>query len=462
MMLKHITSISLVFAFNFMSYSQTLTLKDALNRTVNQYDKIKAKQELVSASAQNTIFQKQLYLPDFTLSAQQSVGTINAQHGTMYAYSGLASAATSMPLAEQNWNTAFGSLYLANINWNLFTFGRIKSQIQLAGKSEQKTKADLQQEIFQQQIKTAAAYLNLLASQRVKEVQTRNWERAKVFFEITEARAKSGLIPEVDAQLAKAEVSNAKSLQIKAHDKELEFSKQLAVLLNDDFKLYELDSQYSTTVPNQILEYKDKNVSTHPYLVFQQSKIDESIQLSKTFRANKRPNLSAFGVIQGRGSGFDYNYAQDQSAYTSNYFKGVGIDRGNYLLGLSLSWNVTNLFRANTKLKEQQFLTNSLQYQLEAQQKELNVLADQAYRQLTNAFENYKEAKVQVEATEMAYKQHTALYKNGLTNLIDFTQALYSLNRAEIEYEIAQNNVWQAMLLLASAKGDINILIPNL
>lgn len=90
MKLKFIASISLIFAFNFLSYSQTLTLKEALGRTANQYDKIKAKQELVSASTQNTIFQKQQYLPDFTLSAQQSLGTINAQHGTMYAFSGLA------------------------------------------------------------------------------------------------------------------------------------------------------------------------------------------------------------------------------------------------------------------------------------------------------------------------------------------------------------------------------------
>lgn len=460
MKLKFIASVSLAIAFNSVGYSQTLTLQDALNRTVNQYDKIKAKQEIVSASALNTTFQKQHYLPDFTLSAQQSFGTINANHGTMYAQSGLASAATSMPLAEQNWNAAFGSLYFANVNWNFFTFGRIKSQVELAGKSEQKAKADVKQEIFQQQIKTSAAYLNLLASQRVKEVQVRNWERAKVFHEMTQARAKSGLIPEVDAQLAKAEVSNAKSLQLKAYDKELEFSKQLAVLLNEDFKLYELDSLYSSSVPNQSLEYQKSDISSHPYIKFQQSKIDESIQVSETLSANKRPNLSAFGVIQGRGSGFAANYAQDQSAYTSGYLKGVGIDRGNYLLGVSLSWNITNLFKANTKVKEQQFHTKSLQYQLDAQQKELNVLAEQANSQINNAYANYEEAKVQVEAAQMAYKQHTALYENGLTNLVDFTQALYSLNRAEIEFEIAQNNVWQALLMLASANGDLKVLIP--
>lgn len=458
MKLKLIASVILLSICYLNSYSQILKLEDALYRTQNQYDKIKAKQQLVDASAQNTAFQKQQYLPDFTLSAQQSFGTINVQHGPMYAYGGLASAATSMTLAEQNWNAAFGSLYFANINWNVFSFGRIKNQVELGSKKELTAKADLQQEIFQQQIKVSAAYLNLLASQRIKFVQEKNAERAQVFYEMTNARAKSGLIPEVDAQLAKAEWSNAKSLQIKAYDKELEWSKQLAVLINDDFKIYQLDSLYSTSLPNNVLETAEGNIEKHPYLQWQQSKINESEQTIEVLKAHKKPNVSAFGVVQGRGSGFEANYAQDNSAYSPSYLKGVGIDRGNYLLGISLSWNITNIFRFNTTIKEQQFLTQSLQYTFDAQQKELKTLSQQANAQLKNAYLNFDETKIQLDAAALAHKQQTALYENGLTTLVDFTQALYTLNRAEIDYEIAQNNVWQALLLLASAQGDIQIL----
>lgn len=458
MKLKLIASVVLVSLCYLNSYSQVLKLEDALCRTQNQYDKIKVKQQLVNASAQNTAFQKQQYLPDFTLSAQQSFGTINVQHGPMYAYGGLASAATSMPLAEQNWNAAFGSLYFANINWNVFSFGRIKSQVELGSKKELTAKADLQQEIFQQQIKVSAAYLNLLASQRMKFVQEKNAERAQVFYEMTHARAKSGLIPEVDAQLAKAEWSNAKSMQIKAYDKELEWSKQLAVLMNDDFKTYQLDSLYSTSLPEKLMTTSENYISKHPYLQWQQSQINESEQNINVLKAHKKPNLSAFGVIQGRGSGFESNYAQDNSAYSPSYLKGVGIDRGNYLLGVSLSWNITNVFRFNTKIKEQQFLTQSLQHTFDAQQKELKALSQQADEQLKNAYLNFDETEIQLEAAALAHKQQTALYENGLSTLVDFTQALYGLNRAEIDYEIAKNNVWQALLLLASAQGDIQVL----
>lgn len=459
MKLKFIASITLVSVLGINGYAQVLKLEDALQRSVEQYDRIKSKQSVLSATQQNTVFQKQSYLPDISLAAQQSFGTINAQNGTMYAHGGLASAATAMPLAEQNWNAAFGSLYFVNVNWNLYTFGRIKSQVELGSKKELTAKTDLEQEIFQHQIKVSATYLNLLASQRIKYVQEKNQERAQVFFEMTDAKAKSGLIAEVDAQLAKAEVSNAKSLQIKAYDKELDFSKQLAVLLNDEFKTYQVDTLYSTSIPFINANYDE--IKAHPFLEFQQSKIEESIQLETVLKTNRRPTLSAFGVIQGRGSGFNWNYVQDNSAYSSSYFKGAGIDRGNYLLGFSLSWNITNIYRSNTKVREQGFLTQSFQQDFNLYKKELGAQSKLAFAQLQNASENFDETKVQLAAAALAYKQHTTLYENGLTNLVDYTQALYSLNRAEVDYEIAQNNVWQALLLQASAKGDLAIFTHN-
>lgn len=216
MNLKFMASICLIFAVNTTGFAQILNLSDALQRAVDYHDKIKSKQSFVQSTVQNTRFQNKQYFPDVTFGAQQSYGTINAQNGPLYAYGGLASAATSMPLAEQNWNAAFGSLYFANVNWNIFTFGKKTQQVALASSKEKVATADVDQIIFEHQIKVAAAYLNVLASQRIRFVQGKNTERAQVFFEMTSSRAASGLIPQVDLSLAKAEVSHARSLEIKS------------------------------------------------------------------------------------------------------------------------------------------------------------------------------------------------------------------------------------------------------
>lgn len=440
-------------------FSQVLKLEDALKTAVTNYDRLKSKQNIVLGAEQNTAYQRQNYLPDVTVAAQQSFGTINAQNGPMYAYGGLGAASTSMPLSEQNWNAAFGSLYLTNVNWNVFTFGRLKKQVNVALLKEKTAASDLEQETFQHEVKVAAAYLNLLWSKRMKFVQEKNYERAKVFFDITDVRAKSGLIPEVDAALAKAEVSNARSAEIKAHDKELDFSKTLSVLMGEDFKLYELDSTFNTRVPQLRINEQSSNNTLHPLLVWNKAKIDQSKESEQLAQAHRLPTISAFGVLQGRGSGFDWNYVQDNSAYSSAYHKGVGINRGNYLLGFSVSWNITNLFRQENKIKEQHYITASLENEYQRVQKELNAQGAFATAQLNNATLNFEETKTQLSAAQLAYKQHTALYENGLNNLVDYTQSLYSLNRAEIEFEIAQNNIWQALLMQAAAQGDLAILL---
>lgn len=439
-------------------YAQELTLQKALEDAVLNYNTLKAKQLHVAASKEDISFQKTSLLPNITLMAQQSYGTVNVLNGPLYAYGGLGTASTSMPLADQNWNAAFGSLYLANLNWDIFTFGKNRSSIEIATQFSEIIQADYDQAVFQHQVKVGAAYLNLLASQRVKYVQERNLYRARVVYETTESRAKSGLIPEVDASLAKAEVSAAQSAQITAYDKELKYSKELSVLLGKTYTEYLLDDYFHKQIPILTTE-ENTDYKQHPFLVYQQERLYHSQESEKWIKALRLPSLSAFGILQARGSGFNWNYVQDNSAYSGSYLDGVGFDRGNYLVGLSIKWNLTDLYRFSSKVKEQKYSTKAIQKEYDQIEEEVIAQNALANARFTNAIRNFEETKIQLSAATLAFKQHEALYNNGLTTIVDHTQALYALNRAEIDYEIAQNNVWQALLLKAASQGDISVLI---
>lgn len=438
--------------------AQTIKLSDALERSVQNFEKIKAKEATVKASKENISYQKSQQLPDFTLMAQQSFGTVNAQNGPLYSYGGLGAASTSMPLQDQNWNAAFGSLYLANINWNLFTFGKIKNQIDIAKADENVADKDLEQIKFRHKVKVGAAYFNLLAAQRIKYVQEKNLDRAKVVAETTESRAKSGLIPGVDFSIAKAEVANAQSSVIKALDKELDYSKSLAVMIGEEYQRYQLDSLFTTKTPVIITDILP-DINHHPILEWQKSTVEKSKQQEELQSALGLPTLAAFGVVQGRGSGFDWNYVQDNTAFSRSYSDGVGIDRSNYVVGITLSWNLTNLYRQQSKKQERKFITEALQKEYEYMNQELVAQQQLADDKLKNALQNFEETRIQKNAATDAYRQHTALYNNGLTTIVDLTQSFYTLNRAEIEYEIAQNNIWQALWIKAAAMGDLNILL---
>jgi outer membrane protein len=443
------------------SYAQTLHLPDAINLSIQNYEKFKSKQALIRSSEEETRNAKSQYLPDVTLLAQQNFGTVNAQNGPLYSFGGLGAASTSMPLKEQNWNAAFGSLYLTNINWNLFTFGRVRNQVRLAEAEEAILRDDLSQEVFNHQIQVAATYFNLLASQRLKFVQEQNLQRARVFLATTESKAGSGLIPEVEASLARAEVSNAQSAQIKAYDKELDYTKKLSVLMGVAFQSYELDSTFHHSTP--FLQGKQAyTFESHPAVRYLNSRRHKSLTEEKLQRSTMLPSLMAFGVLQGRGSGFGWNYVQDNNAFSRSYFAGAGIQRGNFLAGVTLSWNFTNFYRNAVKSKSQQEITRALQHDHTLLTQELSAQTTLADRLIDNAFKNWEETGTQLSSAREAFQQQTALYENGLSTITDFTQYLYALNRAEIDHELARTNIWQALVLKSAALGDINILLNEI
>lgn len=452
--------LSIVLLMLIASYTivpaQTLSLDSALSISLDNYGSIKAKKNYLKASEAAVENSKRDYLPDFKISAQQSYGTINAQNGPMYGFGSLGVASTSMPLPEQNWNAAFGSLYLANVNWEFFTFGQIKNNIQLARSDVYRKQTALEQEQFQHQIRVTATYLNLLAVQRMVYVQKRNIERAEVFLTTAESLANNGLKPGVDASLARAEVSNAKIALLKIQDKELELSKELSVLLSIEYTKFELDKYYSQVLPDRIILDSEINGS-HPLLAHRQSMIDYSDKQIKLLRSQNLPKFTLFGVMQGRGSGFEHNYVQDNSAFSRKYSDGVGIDRSNYLIGIGVTWNFTSIFRNQSKIKSQRFNTLALQDEYKLLYQELKAQTNLAEEKMLNALTHKKESPIQVKAAEEAYNQHMALYKNGLNTIADLTQSFYALNRAETDNEIAAINVWQALLLQASSSGRFEI-----
>lgn len=439
----------------------SLGLQDALRIATANYESIKAKQNYLKASEATVQASKRDYLPDLKLSAQQSYGTINAQNGPMYGFGGLGVASTSMPLPEQSWNSAFGSLYLANVNWDFFTFGQVSNGIKLSQLAREKSHADLAQEVFQHQIRIISAYLNLLAIQRMVFVQQKNVERAEVFLSTVQSLADSELKPMVDASFAQAEVSNAKISLIKIQDKELELSKELAVLLGIEYTQFHLDDIYSKASPT-LLSLSSEGSPSHPSLLYKQSVIDQNEGQIKLLKSQNMPRVSLFGVVQGRGSGFEYNYVQDQSAFSRKYADGVGIDRTNYLLGVGVTWNFTSLFRNHSKIKSRRFTSSALQDEYKLLANELKAQSRMADGKILNALDYKKESPLQVKAASEAYQQHLALYKNGLTTVADLTQSFYTLHRAEADNEIAIINVWQALLLKASSVGDINLFINEI
>ena len=437
-----------------------LLLSEAITTGLGKYQSIQAKRHYLNASSalvQNT---RNEYLPNVIASVQQDYGTINGQYGPLSGFGGIGVASSGPVSSSQNWNAAFGSLYVVNTNWEFFTFGRLHSKITLANAQVQKDSADLLQEQFVHSVKISGAYLTLLTAQKLVQNAQANLDRTMSVQQVVAARTRSGLNAGVDSSIANAEVSRARLALIDARNAELQIRNQLAQLLNVTPVAFSLDTTFFSNIPLQV--NTTVAIAQNPQVKFYQTRINQSDVATAYLKKSILPGLNLFGIFQTRGSGFDYNYSPvTDGKYSRDYLDGIKPTRSNYLAGVAIAWNIMSIAKIKQQVKAQQLVTEGLRNeydQVTTQLQDQLLLADQ---RIDNSLQSVREVPQQYKAAADAWVQKSVLYKNGLTNIVDLQQALYALNRAETDRSVAFINVWQALLLKAAASGDFDLFVKQ-
>lgn len=446
-----------VFFTNTTKAQQVLTLQSALETAVQNYGSIKAKESYRLSSKESIELAKRQYLPNLNISIQQDYGTVNGQNGPLYGFGGYGAASSGLPLPDQNWNASFGALYLANVNWEFFSFGKAKQRVKVAESKNQRDTKDVSDEIFQHKVKVTAAYLNVLAAQKLKLSYARNLGRTDTIRRIVEVKEKNGIVPGVDLSLAKADYANAMITYTKAKDNEQEQENKLAQLLGIPAQEFILDSTLLKRIPAAFPTEKSTSLESHPLLALYKSRINVSEQEKQFLKTQYYPSFSMVGIIQTRGSGFGNNYAQNQNDFSSSYWDGVHPTRSNYLLGIGVSWNFTQTYRLSKEISAQDYVSQGLKHEYDLAEQQLKAQLNLSDNKWKNAVLIYDQVPIQLKSANDAYIQRSVLYKNGLTDLVDLSQAIYALVRAETDRDIAVSNVWNALLLKAAAMGDFSV-----
>jgi adhesin transport system outer membrane protein len=453
--------VGVLYVFQAQGQQKVLSLKDAEQIALANYGTIKAKASQLNASRATLKETHTDNLPDLNVSVQQDYGTVNGQNGPLFGYHGLATASSGPALANQNYNAAFGALYVSNVNWDFFAFGKVKERIKVQNSIVSLNESDLAQEQFQHQIRVASTYLNLLVAQQLSKAQQDNLNRAMQLQKVVVARVKNGLNPGVDSALANAQVSNAKIALTNSQQIVQDQSNQLSRYLGVPPQDFLLDSTFVTKAPPRPNAQAQINLDDHPELRYYRNRIGVSDERAKYLQTFSYPTFSLFGIYQGKGSGFKYDYGTNLNNYSTNYAGGINPTRYNYLVGAAVIWNITSPFRVRYQVQSQKFTSDQYKNEYEVIDQQLKGQLVLAETRISNSLKNYNEAPVEVKAATDAYNQKFALYRNGLSNIVDFTQALYVLNRAEIDLDIASNNIWQAILSKAAATGDFGVFINN-
>jgi len=438
-----------------------LSIKDAEQIALANYGSIKAKTNQLNASKAYLTETKTEYLPNLSISAQQEYGTVNSQFGPAYGYGGLGVSSSGPILPNQNWNAGFGSLYLTNVSWDFFAFGRSVEKIKVQKTAVSLNETDLAQEQFQHEIRVAGTYLSLLAAQQLSRAAQDNLNRAVDLQTVVVARVKNGLNAGVDSSQANAQVAAARIVLTNAQETVQEENNLLAQYLAIQPQDFQLDSTFVSKIPINTDPQAKITLENHPILQFYQNRINVSNEQAKYLNTFSYPTFTLFGVYQGKGSGFNAGYGNNLNDYTGSYVSGADPTRFNYLLGFGVTWNLTSPLRVHYQVKSQKFISDQYKNEYDLVSQQLTDELILAETRISNSLKNYRDAPAEVKAARDEFNQKSTLYKNGLANIVDFTQALYDLNRAEVDSYIATNNVWQALLYKAAATGDFGIFINN-
>lgn len=458
-----ISAVSLVlgcFSVQAQGTDSVLTLQTALNIALSQQQILKAKNNYAKASAEAIISAKRDGLPDFSLSAQQAYGTINGLNGLASGLPGVTTITAGPIVANQNWNAAFGAFYSSNMNWNIFAFGLQRAHVAEAKGFYARDTADLEQEKFQQQVRVAGAYLNLLAAKRLHYSMNVNLLRVSQLRDVIRIRTVNGLNAGVDSTIANAELSKARIAVTDAVNYEQSQVANLSIQLGVSSQSFSLDSSYISQLPARLPRQPIDNISNHPELNFLSARVKSSDLSANFISKTSLPRVSLFGVLQDRGSGFGSGYNPNiPGSYSKSYFNGIDPMRGNYLIGVGVAWNLTDLGRVISRVKSQHYNSDGLRNEYNYLENSLTNQLKEGNKQLANALQKYREVPIQLKAASDAYEQKKILYSNGLTTIVDVTQTLYNLNRAETDKDMAGNAVWQALLYMAASSGDFNLFI---
>ena len=438
--------------------AQTLNLYDAVNKAVANYPLLQQRQAEVAAGKAHVTTVNGNRLPSLLLQDQLNMGTNNALQGPYFSLGVVPSTSGGNSANPIRNNPTAGNIAISFLQWQFYNFGYYRAQQQNAKAQLAVNEANLGGDKYLLTENVVSLYLDWLKKYRLLQIQNDNMQRAQVILSAIRANVLSGLKPGVDSSTAHAAYSDARISYLQAMD-EYNYDKiALSTYTGAPNEIMPDTTLISSALlqgPAQIQQGDSVPVS-QPLLNIYQKQYEQQLADNKTVSRKYLPRFGLDGATWVRNSGISY-----AGAYPGSLSDGIPYSKYNYLLGVTLSYNIFDLKHRHDELVEGKYIADSKQSALQTQQFTLNKMMQQANSTYATTQEKLKEIPVQLQSAQQAYGQQMALYKSGLNTLIDVTNAQYVLLQAETTYVITQDELLQLLYIRAGLSGQLDIFLQN-
>jgi outer membrane protein TolC len=430
------------------------TLSDLTDSADHYLPRLLEKKALVNSATANVTDVRHLFLPSLRASDQVNLGTDNSLAGSYFPF-GIVPSTSSGVRASNDYQAASGNVAILYGEYDLVNFGYKSASINNAKSLVSFQYADLQREIYILNGDLGRAYFNLLKNEARLEVEKQTVLRYDTIFKVIRTLTQSGIKPGSDSSLARAELSKSRITYNQITEAVKNYQEQIAYLTGISAERIITDtSLLSRDLSHMVPRHKAR--VENPLIGYYEN-------LRNTYTANERlisksylPKIYLTASTWARGSSISYD---DQ--YKS-LPEGWGLQRFNYMAGISFEYDLFNGIHKNDRLRTYGFERQAAELELEQQTLELSSRSQQAQNSIDITEKNLLELPVQYQSAVDTYNQKIAQYKAGIISLIDLTNAAFVLDRSLNDYVETTGDWYQAQLDKAIADGTLTGFIQSI
>lgn len=431
--------------------SSLLSIQKAIDLTIAHFPSVKTREAAVDAARASLHETRFNNLPNIRLGEELALGTNNNLNGSYYPLGFIPS--TSGGRRDRNMaQPALGNLMGVNADWEIYNFGAYTARYQEAASAVAVQENNLALNSYDLRNQVIATYLELVRYNSLAAIQQKNIDRTAEILRAVSAFVVSGLKPAVDSAIAAAELSKARLNFLDIVNAVQSAKIQLANFTGLDTAAIRVETSLYQRIPQVLAENlsQDSVFSTHPLLRYRQSIYENNLAAKNRIHKDLLPKVSVMASAWARGSSIT---PADEYKSPVN---GFAYSRYNYVAGIGITYNLTDGKRTRLREQVQQALSQLAWQGWEEDKVFLQQAFNQADNNLQTAIRKWEEMPYQKDAATAAYTQKNALYAAGLTNIIELTNTLYLLNRAETDEVQVSNAVWRALYQKMAAGNQVN------
>jgi outer membrane protein TolC len=430
------------------------TLGDLWSLVEKNYPGIMAKQSDIESAKYSEKATKSNALPQAKMQMQNNYGTYEASTGGFFQQPGLFNVNGAKGLSGSS--TVVSTFGSATVEFELFAFGRQQAENKAAEMLTTLSSADKESYLINLKKELSTRYIQVIYnSAKLKWID----QNATRLFDIKKSAAglaRSGIKPAADSLLAYSSYIQALAERDNLVGNKIASIQRLKELHGQDV------SDYSYSEEGFI---KPTFSNSNPVLINHSHPFLETFDKQSSYHelngiAQKRSALPSIKILGGyafRGSGIG-----STGSVSGDWKDGFSNSSNNVLVGLGLSWNLTNLYsnklKANAQFKKAEkakFMQSQYELQMVANLEAAKSKISEQQKQLTKTAEAVKHVLD-------AYDMYMARYKSGLITLTELLQIRMLLEQAENNHIEASRSYWLQLANEAELTNNFDFLFNNL